>query len=422
MLTCARVLAFLFASLTMQCALAAEPLSLSNAATVANADRALVLIHGLAGDPKRSFGKWAELIAQDPTTLADHGKLSDVAIYAVDYTADFKSMSTLEEVATGAAADLAASSIFRKHRHVWFVAHSMGGLVLKRTFALWKLQGKTVLLDRVVGVGMLGVPAAGAPLADLVTSVSLQKVATFFGWNGDLVKELTTESGMRYLDSLENDWMSIRSARTGDSARRTTPYVSCGYETKPQFGLASGLLPRSLAMVVPKLFTSSICDERRGFSVRHTDLTEPANDGDSIHLWLRGFLLRSSLEGFKERRVSLTTAPPSQVASFVLGRVEHSNRALETGNLDTATQLPMQPEVIVFADKKSEELAAKLVLGGGEFYGATEADLWEAVGKANKCLVVKATPNRLRISLKVTGHVTRCAFGSALVCSGQRCD
>jgi len=417
-----RVLLLLIASLTTQCALAAEPLSLSKATTVANADRALVLVHGLGGDPKSSFGVWPELIAHDSTALADHGKLSDIAIYAVDYTAEFKSMSTLEEVATGVAADLAASSIFRRHRHVWFVAHSMGGLVLKRTFALWKLEGKTVLLDRVMGVGMLGVPAAGAPLADLVTALSLQKVATLFGWNGGLVKDLTTDSGTRYLDSLETDWMSIRTARTSDPARRTTPYVSCGYETKPQAGTVGGVLPQSLVTMVPKLFTSSICDDKRGFPVRHTDLTKPTYDGESTHLWLRAFFLRSALEGFKEQRVSLTTAPPSQVASFILGRVKHSNKALEARNLDTATQLPVQPELIVFADEKSEELAAKLVIGGGEFNAATEADLWEAIGRFNKCLVVVPTPNRLRISLKVTEQVSRCGSGNVLVCSGQRCD
>lgn len=403
-------------------ALASEPISLSTTATVASADRALVFVHGLLGDPRTSFGKWPEIIAHDSTELIGHGKLFDIAVYSVDYTADFRSNSTLEEVSNGVASDLAASSIFMKHRHVFFVAHSLGGLVLKRTFALWKLQGKTLLLDRVVGVGMLGVPSSGAPLADLTNILPVAKVAALFGWNEMLVQDLTTDSGLRYLASLENNWVAIRTARSVDPARRTTPYVSCGYETKPQFNVLRGVIPASVLTVVPKLYAGTACDFTRGFPVSHTDLIKPGSEGDSLHLWLRDLLRASALRAFQEERYTFTTGLPSETSGSVLSRVEASNKAQEPARLDPNSQLASFPERVMFADEKSKGVAASLVLQGGPFYGATGADLWEAAARINKCLSVTPAPNRLHISLAVTRDVKPCGTNGALICAEQRCE
>src|ERR1019366_2627131 len=176
------------------------------------------------------------------------------------------SRGTLEDIANGVAAELAASPIFRRHRHVWFVTHSMGGLVLKRTLALWKLQGKTVLLDRIIGIGMLGVPSAGAPLADLAANGRLEVVANLFGWNGGLVKDLTTEAGQRYLDSLENDWIAVKWMRDAGSIRRFTPIFDCGFETKPESRILENVFGVQYGIIVPKLFATSACDDKRGFA------------------------------------------------------------------------------------------------------------------------------------------------------------
>jgi hypothetical protein len=253
---------------------ATEPVLLSGQETVTNADRALVLVHGLLGAPRESFARWPYIIGTDQSELPGHGKLSDFAIYAVDYEADFETRATLEDIAGGVANDLAASPIFKRHRHVWFVAHSLGGLVLKRTFSLWQLQGKTILIDRVMGVAMLGVPSAGAPLADLAGKAGVSDLASWLGWNGGLVQDLTTDSGERYLDSLETNWMAIRANRDNSPVRRFTPKISCGYETKPESWFLAQL-GEDYGTIVPKLFAGSSCDDRRGFPVAHTQLPKP---------------------------------------------------------------------------------------------------------------------------------------------------
>jgi pimeloyl-ACP methyl ester carboxylesterase len=185
------LLALLFGS---QVSIAAEPVLVSDATKV-NRDRALIFVHGLGGSPLDSFGSWPQIIAADETDLPDHGKMLDLAVYAVDYQADFRTSTKLDDIAKGVADDLAASQIFQRHRHVWFVAHSMGGLVLRRALILWKLQGKSLLIGRTIGIGLLGTPSAGAQLADLAQTLHVDQLAATLGWDGALIKDLTTNGG-----------------------------------------------------------------------------------------------------------------------------------------------------------------------------------------------------------------------------------
>src|ERR1700722_6296947 len=85
----------------------AQPVLLSDPSKVSDQDRALVLVHGLLGSPTDSFGKWPKVISADQTDLPDHGKVSGLAIYAVDYQADFRTRTKLDDVAKGVADDLA---------------------------------------------------------------------------------------------------------------------------------------------------------------------------------------------------------------------------------------------------------------------------------------------------------------------------
>jgi pimeloyl-ACP methyl ester carboxylesterase len=413
---------------------AAAPKLLSNPSTVERADRALILIHGLLGSPVNSFSNWPAIIANDHTQLPGHGEMSDFAVYAADYMADFSSTEKLDDVAIGVAHDIEASDIFRQHRHIWIVAHSMGGLVLKRIVALWTLQKKTLYLDRVLGVGLLGVPSAGAPLADLAKEYSIDSIASAFGWNGALVQDLTSYSGS-YLDSLEADWMAVRAARNDAPERRFTPMIYCGFETKPEFkrtwwnALFFYTIGRffgqpNIDLVVPKLFTSTVCDDRRGFSVSHTDLIKPRSATDSIHLWLRQLVEKSIVAGLQEPRVELTTVPPSSdpVNFNLASRVEHSNSELLPENRDRATLLPKQPELILFGDERSKQLALTFLLQGGPFTASTKLDAWQTVATKNTCLEVTHSPNRMTIFLAMNNAQAQQCPNGASICTKFSCN
>jgi hypothetical protein len=296
----------------------------------------------------------------------------------------------------------------------------MGGLVLKRTIALWKLQGKTVLLDRLMGIGMLGVPSAGAPLADMAAAAGAAEVARLFGWNGSLVNDLTTDAGRRYLDALENDWIAVKGLRDSGPIRRFTPLVYCGYETKPESRVLEIALGAQYGIIVPKLFAASACDDKRGFSISHTQLPKPADSRASVHGWLRSLIANSITAGLQEQRDILTTAP--DVPSYLATRVEFSNQELDPANLDRTTGLPREPERIEFADDRSRELAAKLMLRGGPFVGSTKSDLYEAVTKKNSCISATVSSNRLLITLTIRSEPIACHSGRDFVCAKQSCD
>ena len=417
---------------------AAEPRLLSDEKRASRADRAIVFVHGLMGSPTESFGDWPKIIAADSSDLPDHGKLSDFAVYAVDYEADFKTSTKLDDVAIGVSRDLAASRIFPRHRHVWLITHSMGGLVVKRTMARWMLEDKKILVDRVMAIGMLGVPSTGAPLADLAKRHGVDKIATTFGWNGELVKDLSTNGGS-YLDGLESDWMAVKRFRDTHQPQRLTPIISCGFETKPELdrgfwstvGLTAvgRLLGEDIdATVVPKLFTSSACDERRSFPVKHTMLIKPVDARDPLHVWLRDLITRSIAAGLKENRVELTTSPPAsrltesgKVAFNLAERLDSMNEELRPDNLDQATGLPLNPERIVFADDKSRQVATRLVLRDGPFRGDTKLSALQKAAEKNACVDVASSPNRLTITLRIEGQTMQCAAG-ALVCAGHSCN
>jgi pimeloyl-ACP methyl ester carboxylesterase len=402
------------------------PVLLSDATKVKDQDRALILVHGLFGSPTDSFADWAKIIAGDSTSLPDHGALSDLAIYAVDYQADFNTHTKLDDVAKGVADDLAGSQIFKLHRHVWFIAHSMGGLVLKRTLILWNEQGKAALTGRVMGVGLLGVPSAGSPLADLAQKYGAEGLATTYGWDGDLLKDLTTDGGS-YLDSLETDWMAFKSQRDGATPRRFTPVIWCGFETKPQLGSWIKLLSaqREIELVVPKLFASTACDYVRGLPAKHTDLIKPHAATDSVHIWLVSLLQTSIVAGMKEPRDDLETGPPASgqdgvVPHNVAFRADFQNKDLNPTNFDQSG-LPKEPERIEFADAVSAERAKKLVLRSGPFIGSTKLEAWRAAAAENGCLHLSFSSNRLILTLKITDDLHQCPPSEATVCKNQSC-
>jgi pimeloyl-ACP methyl ester carboxylesterase len=404
---------------TLAPALADEPILLSDPARAKNADRAVVFIHGLMGSPRQSFGDWPRIIAADATALPDHGKMSDLAIYAVDYEANFTSHATLEDAAKGVASELAGSAIFKNHRHIWLVGHSMGGLVLKRTLALWKLQGKTAPYGRILGIGLLGVPAAGAPLADLVRALGVTRVANWLGYNGGLVQDLTTDAGERYLDSLETDWIAIRATRDQGMVRKFTPLVHCGYETKSESLLLENLLGRQYGTVVPKLFVSSVCDEKVGLPVGHMKLTKPESARSQGVGWLRDLIFRSIIAGRQEELVTITTDP--RIKSSLAIKVDQLNRDLDPDRIERASGLPLQPERIEYADDKAKQTAAALIPLGGEFKASTKSDLMEEIAKKNSCIAADVSSNRLFIKLKILADTKECSQGQ-YVCANQSCN
>lgn len=408
-------MALIFAAISGGPASAAAPILLSDDATATEADIAIVLVHGLLGDPKTSFGDWPRIMAEDQDPLRTGRDMSDFAVYAVDYQASFKSKSAIEEIANLVATDLAASPIYTRHRFVVFVAHSLGGLIVKRVLATWRAQGKQLLIDRTLGIALLGVPSDGSPLADLAGKHGVDRIASLFGWDGHLVEELRTDSGS-YLIALNSDWIAMKQQR--DASGRRTPVTACGYETVAEVPALNLFLDTT---VVARLYAgTTICDSAAtGFPVRHTEINKPKRREDSQHLWLRAFLDTAISGGAREVNNHLEAGPMGP-GSTLGHRVDILNEGLLPQRLDPATQLPVNPERIGYRSPEDEVEAGLLVYRGGPFQGQTKIAALQQLAAENTCVEVDPAPNGMSVSLAIDGAIS-CGNGFS-VCAGQSCD
>src|SRR6266550_4289409 len=90
----------------------------------------VIFVHGLLGNSLTwmnvSGKSWPELMQEDPA-FRDY----QIATYLYDSPLLGPS-STIQEISTRMLQQLEANDIFRRYREIYFIAHSMGGIVTKR--------------------------------------------------------------------------------------------------------------------------------------------------------------------------------------------------------------------------------------------------------------------------------------------------
>src|SRR3972149_5040483 len=94
-------------------------------------DKVIVFIHGIFGSPEstwlntRSSAHWPKLIASDQ-------ELNKFDVYVVKYHTPYTTRTgTIHEIATQLLWKLKDDDVFHKHKQMYFVTHSMGGLIAK---------------------------------------------------------------------------------------------------------------------------------------------------------------------------------------------------------------------------------------------------------------------------------------------------
>ena len=128
-----------------------------------NPTKLVVFIHGINGDPVETWDNedqkffWPRELAEDPDfTNAD--------VLSFGYESECGPSLNIREIATHLHTTLEAAIAKIPYRSLSFVAHSMGGLVV-REFILTHLQKLHVPLDSMV---LLSTPNLGSSLANLV--------------------------------------------------------------------------------------------------------------------------------------------------------------------------------------------------------------------------------------------------------------
>jgi len=358
---------------------------------------AILFVHGLEGSAQASFTNeeldpplsWSDLIAADERiihqTASNRRSLSQFDLYAIDYSdvfTDDKIAVSVEEMAQQVANALESHGVIREHKHVWILAHSLGGIVIKRILIKWSNAGYHRYIRHILGVSLLGVPSNGAPLANLGDTRFGKLMAKWLGFDARHISDLKTASTTNtFLRGLDNDWSELLAKR--DRLYGGFPRISCGYETAAQYRIEYtiwGLVIYDVNIeVVPAIYARTTCDgEAMPINKTHIALPKPINRHDPVEDWLfnavRTAFTRKAELGQKFNN------------SDQRGALARLIRHINSGNDRTdSVGMPLIDEHIEVA--QSDWLSG-IKAKSRQYVGASWADVLEMFGEDNRCVLV----------------------------------
>lgn len=373
-----------------------------------NGDIAVVFVHGLGGHPTKSFtnpdtgATWFDLLRSERELDSSGRTGTSVYIYSVDYADAADGELSIEDIATRLTGRGDWDKLFADHDNIWFVAHSMGGLVLKRAL-LQTDQFSKRPLSRVRGALFLGTPAKGAELANLVNELESRGlggewIARALGFNPAQVRELASDN--TWLDQLEQDWSVLH------GQRKASPFpffVYCAYEEKPEYDAYAFTVT-----VVDKLHASSTCEGRMfPINEKHTMLPKPADASSDAHDWLKG-RIRWGMDEF-ERAELVQRSRRTSIQILIETMKSESHPRGDPSSLPVAPEsLWYDPEVL------------NLYLKRRDYAAPNWWTLWLRIARDHPCLKVGVDERRREVQLQLEGAVD-CPAGAGLACRPTEC-
>ncbi len=262
----------------------------------------IVFVHGFTGDPlstwtNQSGVTWADLIKEDE-------RLREFTVWMHHYDTPLLDRSlTVEETATRFLRQLKDEGAFDRFEEIYLIAHSMGGLVVKRVLADLNSATQIERLRKIKAVLLISTPTQGSSVAQLAALLSLNPQA----------RDMKPANLNSYLQSIENQWQSLMR----DRGNRPFPKSYCAYETKPTGGI----------VIVDRVSAATFCDDSM-FPVPadHRDVVKPQDAQSDIYRWVQARLIETS--GLV--RSTIQTAISVQVAPRVLHYVYRYKSSGET--------------------------------------------------------------------------------------------
>ncbi len=207
---------------------------------------AIVFVHGVLGDEST----WTNSMGVSwPSLLLHDNVFSAANIYVASYPTTLLSPTATESEAANLVAVQLRTAHIQRHRQIVFVAHSLGGLVVRRLL----LRNRN-FADRTAFLHLFGTPTDGSDLAALWTALRLTSNRQY-----EVLRPIRSNLA---LDALKDDWI----------AARLNIKTYCAYELAPV---------QMVGIVVKKPSASALCSESAtGLPTNHFDLVKPSSSTD----------------------------------------------------------------------------------------------------------------------------------------------
>jgi tetratricopeptide (TPR) repeat protein len=250
--------------------------------------------------------------------LARDEKFNNVDVLSFGYESECGPSANIREIANHLHSSLEAA-LEKPYQSIAFVAHSMGGLVV-REFILSHWNKLNVPIDSVV---MLSTPNLGNSIANL---------AKYF-CSSDALGDLRSGKNS-YLDALNDRWRE-KFKQQGSSE----PFhFSAGYELVPI--LLTGI-------IVEKDSAVAFSQQILSFKKDHSTIAKPLGISDPVYIWVKQRLLQESqvAKGFSEEEEKRYTETIEKLQKELQGTdLESALNLIAEEQLDEALTLLSKKE------------------------------------------------------------------------------
>jgi hypothetical protein len=178
-------------------------------------------------------------------------------IFVVGYPSSFfRSSYTVDELVEVLRRDLDDAGVFTTHKHVYFLCHSMGGLVVRGYLTRYRNRASQVPM-----IYFFSTPTTGAEMATIGSLLARNRQM------GALLPVHANE----YLSSIQKDWLAAQ-----------FPIASyCAYETQDTYGIR----------VVGESSATNLCNRRLDpIDADHLNIVKPSDMPDAPYISFRNAL------------------------------------------------------------------------------------------------------------------------------------
>ncbi len=255
-----------------------------------DASRVIVFVHGFVGDGKgtwtnpRTKAYWPKLIAEDSAFES-----SDVLVYSYETTA-LKENLSIDDLAENLRLRLESAGVFRKYQEAVFVAHSMGGVIVRNYLLKYSDRIKVPM------VYFFATPTTGASLGNLASLIGESPQA-------EGLKKL---EGNLFLQGQMNSWLASPLSRSVHSY--------CAFETKDTKGVR----------VVPRESATNLCNERLDpIGEDHINIVKPTSVSSDSYVAFKVayeevFKNQRLVAGAKDLVIDVSTPAPAWTSNTLV--------------------------------------------------------------------------------------------------------